>query len=171
MRRASLLAVLAVVIGSLAFANWPAARLPANVVADRVLIEKRAHRLTLFRNGVPLETYHVSLGAHPVGKKEREGDGRTPEGIYRIDRHHAQSRFHAALHVSYPNQEDVAHARALGVRPGGDIMIHGLPNGLGWLGRLQGLHDWTAGCVAVTDPQIDEIARAVPDETVVEIKP
>jgi len=106
-----------------------------------------------------------------MGKKEREGDSRTPEGIYRIDRHHSQSSFHMALHVTYPNSEDVAHARALGVSTDGDIMIHGLPNRLGWLGRLQRLRDWTAGCIAVTDREIEEIGRAVPDGTVVEITP
>jgi murein L,D-transpeptidase YafK len=171
MRRTVLLVIPAIIIGAIAFAGWPSAPLSPNAVADRLLIQKHAHRLTLYRSGVPLRTYPVSLGGHPKGKKEREGDKRTPEGIYRIDRHLSQSSFHRALHVSYPNSEDVAHARALGVRAGGDIMIHGLPNGLGWLGRLQRLRDWTAGCIAVTDREIEEIARAVPDGTVVEITP
>lgn len=171
MRRTVLLIVLAIVISAIAFANGPSAQLPSNAVADRVLIQKRAHRLTLYRNGVALKTYPVSLGRQPLGKKEREGDNRTPEGIYRIDRHHSQSRFHRALHISYPDAEDIAHARALGVSTGGDIMIHGLPNRLGWLGRLHRLRDWTAGCIAVTDGEIEEIERAVPDGTVVEITP
>jgi len=171
MRRTVLLVVLTLVIAAIAFASWPSAQLPSNVTADRLLIQKHAHCLTLYRNGVPLKTYAVSLGKHPMGKKERAGDQRTPEGIYRIDRHNLQSRFHMALHVSYPNSQDVAHARALGVPTGGDIMIHGLPNGLGWLGRLQRMRDWTAGCIAVTDREIEEIERAAPDGTIVEITP
>ena len=171
MRRIVLLVALALMIVAIAFASWPSASLRSGMTADRVLIQKRAHRLTLYRNGIPLKAYRVSLGKHPMGKKEREGDNRTPEGIYRIDRHNLQSSFHKSLHVSYPNSQDVAHARALGVPTGGDVMIHGLPNGLGWLGRLQRSRDWTAGCIAVTNSEIDEIERAVPNGTVVEITP
>lgn len=100
-----------------------------------------------------------------------EGDGRTPEGVYSIDRRKVKSTFHRALHVSYPNDDDLAQAKARSVSPGGDIMIHGLPNGLGFLGKLHLKGDWTAGCIAVTNPQIEEIWRAVPDGTKVEIVP
>ena len=103
--------------------------------------------------------------------KEREGDFRTPEGRYLIDYHKADSAFHRALHISYPNAEDRRRAEKLGVAPGGDIMIHGLPNGLGAAGETHRITDWTNGCVALTDQEIEQIWSAVPIGTPVEIKP
>ncbi|MDE0855509.1 MAG: L,D-transpeptidase family protein [Nevskia sp.] len=147
----------------------PPALAPAQ--ADRVLVEKAQRRLTLYRAGVPIRSYRVALGRQPLGPKQRAGDGRTPEGLYLVDGHKADSAFHQALHLSYPNAQDRARAAALGVPPGGDIMIHGLRNGLGWIGPLHRLSDWTRGCIALTDPEIDEVARLVPDGTVVEIRP
>lgn len=156
---------------SLSRRSLPASPLPSDVQADRILIEKTQHRLTLFRQGVPLKAYSVALGHGGLEAKTRAGDARTPEGIYVIDRRNARSGFHLALHVSYPLATDIEHARTLGVQPGGDVMIHGIRNGLGWVGKLHRTVDWTAGCVAVTDPEIEEIARAVPDGTTVEIRP
>ena len=118
-----------------------------------------------------LKTYRVALGGQPKGPKTREGDGKTPEGRYVIDRRNAKSRFHLALHISYPNTSDVDNARKLGVPPGGDIIIHGLPNGFGWMGALHTKWDWTDGCIAVTNAEIEEIWRAVPDGTPIEIRP
>jgi murein L,D-transpeptidase YafK len=164
------LSLVLIIIGGLTFANWPPRALPAGVTADRIVVRKEARELTLFCNGAPLKTYEVSLGEEPAGPKRREGDNRTPEGVYTIDRHKADSDFHLALHVSYPNAQDRARALQMGVPPGGDIMIHGLPNRLGWLGRFQRLVDWTAGCIAVTNPEIDEIYRATPDGTPIEIR-
>ena len=145
--------------------------LPSNSTADRVLVEKSARRLTLLRNGTLLKTYRVALGRAPVGPKEREGDQRTPEGIYQIDFHKEDSDYHRALHVSYPEQRDIDRAAASGVSAGSDIMIHGLPNGRGWIGAFHRRTDWTAGCIAVTDFEIEEIWRAVPDGTPIEIRP
>jgi murein L,D-transpeptidase YafK len=145
--------------------------LPSNSTADRVLVEKSVRRLTLLRNGTPLKTYRVALGREPVGPKEQEGDQRTPEGIYQIDFHKEDSDYHRALHVSYPEQRDIDRAAASGVSAGSDIMIHGLPNGRGWIGAFHRRTDWTAGCIAVTDLEIEEIWRAVPDGTPVEIRP
>jgi murein L,D-transpeptidase YafK len=145
--------------------------LPANSTADRVLVEKSARRLTLLRNGTLLKTYRVALGRVPVGSKEQEGDQRTPEGIYQIDFHKEDSDYHRALHVSYPEQRDIDRAAASGVSAGSDIMIHGLPNGRGWIGAFHRRTDWTAGCIAVTDFEIEEIWRAVPDGTPIEIRP
>jgi murein L,D-transpeptidase YafK len=145
--------------------------LPANITADRVLVEKSLRRLTLLRNGASLKTYRVALGRAPVGPKEQEGDQRTPEGIYLIDFHKEDSDYHRALHVSYPEQRDIDRAGASGVPPGSDIMIHGLPNGRGWIGAFHRRADWTAGCIAVTDFEIEEIWRAVPDGTPIEIRP
>jgi murein L,D-transpeptidase YafK len=138
--------------------------------ADFVLVEKARHSLTLFSHGRALRTYKVALGHGGLAHKRREGDGLTPEGRYRIDRRNARSRFHRALHISYPSARDIAAARARGERPGGDIMIHGLPNGSGWLGAEHRMMDWTNGCIAVTDEEIEEIWRAVPDGTAVEIR-
>lgn len=143
----------------------------SNVTADRVLVEKAARRLTLLRNGASLKTYRVALGRAPVGPKEQEGDQRTPEGIYLIDFHKEDSDYHLALHVSYPEQRDIDRAAAAGVPPGCDIMIHGIRNGKGWIGAFHRMTDWTAGCIAVTDFEMEEIWRAVPDGTTIEIRP
>ena len=145
--------------------------LPANAVADRVLVEKAARRLSLLRDGNPLKVYRVALGGDPIGAKEQEGDQRTPEGIYVIDFHKEDSDYHRALHVSYPDSRDIERAEAQGVSPGGDIMIHGIRNGRGWIGAFHRRTDWTAGCIAVTDFEIEEIWRAVPDGTPIEIRP
>lgn len=139
--------------------------------ADRILVEKSHRRLTLLWKGTPVKSYDVALGGAPAGRKQCQGDNRTPEGLYRIDARNAASRYHRALHVSYPNAQDLANARHLRCSPGGDIMIHGLPNGYGWLGASHRLHDWTLGCIAVTDAEIEEIWDAVPNGTAVEIRP
>ena len=145
--------------------------LPSDAVADRIRVEKAARRLTLLRGDNILKTYRVALGGAPVGPKEQEGDQRTPEGLYRIDFHKADSDYHLALHISYPEQRDIDRAAAQGVPPGSDIMIHGIRNGCGWIGAFHRRSDWTAGCIAVTDFEIEEIFRAVPDGTPIEIRP
>ena len=139
-------------------------------LADRVLILKSAHTMTLYAHGTPLRTYRVALGRGDGSAKNHEGDHNTPEGTYVIDARNPHSRFHRALHVSYPNAMDRAHAAARHEKPGGDIMIHGLQNGLGWLGQLHQLVDWTDGCVAVTDAEMDEVWSAVSTGTRVDIK-
>jgi murein L,D-transpeptidase YafK len=143
----------------------------APVQADRILILKSARKLTLLRNGKPLRTYLVSLGSNPIGAKERQGDRKTPEGLYRIDSRNAGSKFHRALHVSDPNAADRLRARRLHVAPGGEIMIHGWPNRWRALGFVLDHVDWTAGCIAVSDQEIEEIWKLVPNGTVVEIRP
>ncbi len=143
----------------------------APLAADRILVEKSRRRLTLIRNGVPVRTYQVALGQNPVGDKQRRGDMRTPEGVYRIEARVERSRFHLALRISYPDAAHLARARALGVSPGGDIMIHGLPNGQESVGAAHREYDWTEGCIAVTNEEIEEIWRAVPLGTVIEIRP
>jgi murein L,D-transpeptidase YafK len=143
----------------------------APIQADRILILKSARKLTLLRNGKPIRTYRVSLGSNPTGAKEQQGDGKTPEGLYRIDSRNAQSKYHRALHVSYPNAADRLRARRLHVAPGGEIMIHGWPNRWRALGFALHHVDWTAGCIAVSDQEIEEIWKLVPNGTVVEIRP
>jgi murein L,D-transpeptidase YafK len=120
--------------------------------------------MLLLRGNVVLRSYRIALGRDPVGHKQREGDGRTPEGRYIVDRRNPKSKFHLALHISYPNSDDVARAQAAGVDPGGDIMIHGLKDG-----ELRE-DDWTQGCIAVTDQEMDEIWGLVPDGTVIVIE-
>lgn len=162
-----------IVLGVVATLSIKASRLenplPANVTADKIRIEKSKRRLTLLNKNTPLKTYEISLGREPVEKKTEEGDGRTPEGIYSIDRRTINSKYHRALHISYPSAGDIAQAKARGVSPGGNIMIHGLPNGIGFIGKLHTKKDWTLGCIAVTNPEIEEIWRAIPDGATVEI--
>jgi murein L,D-transpeptidase YafK len=141
------------------------------VTADRVVVAKADRTLTLYRGTQVLRTYKIALGRNPVGPKEQQGDGRTPEGVYVIDGRNAQSAFHRSLHVSYPNGDDRRRAARRRVPPGGEIMIHGLPNGLGALGSAHLLRDWTEGCIAVMNDEIEEIWRLVPNGTRIEIRP
>jgi murein L,D-transpeptidase YafK len=139
--------------------------------ADQAIVVKSQHTLTLLSRGNVLRTYKVALGGSPIGAKEREGDHKTPEGHYILDRRNSKSRFYKSIHVSYPNEQDKKKASEHGVAPGSDIMIHGLPNGFGWLGATHRAHDWTDGCVAVTNAEMDEIWELVPDGTPIEIRP
>ena len=159
------------IVGAVVAAHLNLNPLPQDAVADRILVEKSARRLTLLRGETVLKTYRVSLGREPVGAKEFEGDQRTPEGIYTIDFHKPDSDYHLALHISYPEERDIERAAPHNRSAGSDIMIHGLRNGNGWIGGFHRQSDWTAGCIAVTDFEIEEIYRAVPDGTPIEIRP
>jgi hypothetical protein len=142
----------------------PAAdRLPAAARADRVFVLKSARTLTLMDHGRVLKEYKVALGGRPIGAKTRQGDHKTPEGSYILDQRIRRSQFYRSIHISYPGPEDRARAHTLKVSPGGDIMIHGLPNGFGFLGKSHLADDWTDGCIAVTNEEMDEIWRAVAD--------
>ena len=138
---------------------------------DKVLILKKDHKLLLLSGNKEVRSYRIALGGDSVGPKTYKGDNRTPEGFYAIDRRNAGSHYHRSLHVSYPNAQDRARAKRLGKDPGGDIFIHGLPNGQGWIGKAHVLHDWTLGCIAVTNEEIEEIWSLVPNGTAVEIRP
>lgn len=138
--------------------------------ADSIVVEKSRRQLSLYAGKTQIGSFSISLGTNPVGDKEREGDGRTPEGNYLIDRRISGSRFHLALHISYPNAADMGRALAAGVSPGGDILIHGSPywwpfDGLGPPG------DWTEGCIAVTNRDMDEIWKLVLDGATIDIRP
>ncbi|GFE56708.1 transpeptidase [Geobacter sp. AOG1] len=139
--------------------------------ADKILIEKQARRLTLISKGEVLKTYKIALGGNPTGPKERQGDNKTPEGTYVIDSRNKGSLYHLALHVSYPNERDKKRAKELGVSPGGNIMIHGIKNGFSWVGDAHTEVDWTKGCIAVTDEEIEEIGKLASNGTLVEIRP
>ena len=159
-----------IIVSTVPFLEEHRAPLPDHTKVDSIIVEKSIHRMTLFKDGELLRTYRVALGRGGPQPKSREGDARTPEGTYLIDNRNPHSIAHRALHISYPNATDAAAARARGVNPGSDIEIHGVRNGLGWIGRLHRLVDWTAGCIAVTNSEMDEIWRAVPDGTPIVIK-
>jgi murein L,D-transpeptidase YafK len=141
------------------------------IKADQVIVVKSQRTMTLLAHDKVLRTYKVALGGTPVGLKERQGDHKTPEGHYVLDRRNAHSRFYKSIHVSYPSAKDKQRAGQHGADPGGDIMIHGLPNGFGWLAATHLALDWTDGCIAVTDAEMHEIWALVPDGTPIEIRP
>lgn len=139
--------------------------------ADKIVIVKSAHTLTLMSGNQALRIYKVSLGRDPIGPKARKGDHRTPEGEYTIDAKKEHSRFYRALHISYPSPADQQRALVGAFDPRGDVEIHGIENGFGWIGQLQRSVDWTDGCIALTDSEMDEIWNSVKVGTRVEIKP
>jgi murein L,D-transpeptidase YafK len=132
-------------------------------VADAILVRKARREMILLRDGKPLRTYLIALGRTPIGPKRRQGDGKTPEGDYTITGRNRNSSYHRSLRISYPNPLDLSLARRLGVSAGGDLMIHGLPNGYGHVGAAHRTRDWTEGCIAVTNDEIEEIWNLVPD--------
>ena len=146
------------------------AKLEPNQTADKIVIIKSAHTMTLYSSGRSIKTYKVALGRGDGDAKQHRGDHETPEGNYLIDAKNAQSRFHLSLHVSYPNAEDKARARSLTLPTGGDIMVHGTEPKFAWLGGLQHDLDWTDGCIAITNKEMDEVWRAVPIGTPIEIR-
>ncbi|MCG7522115.1 murein L,D-transpeptidase family protein [Ruegeria sp. Ofav3-42] len=135
---------------------------------DHILIEKSARRLTATQNGAVVMQADVALGFAPEGDKQQEGDGKTPIGIFRIDRRNPQSAFHLSLGIDYPQLHDIERANLQGVDPGSDIFIHGQPNGVAGM-TLPG--DWTAGCVALSNAEMERLWSLTPDGTVVEIRP
>jgi len=139
--------------------------------ADRIVVFKSERKMELYRDGKVIKTYRVALGTNPLGSKTKKGDHRTPEGTYRVDSKNAHSQYHLSLHISYPDAKDRERARKLGVDPGGDVMIHGLPDQYAYLGALHRQYDWTWGCIAVTNDEIEEIWKLVPIGTTIEIKP
>ncbi len=144
-------------------------RTPLTGEIDRIEIDKSDRLLTVFRGGEALRSYNVALGFAPEGDKAQQGDGRTPEGTFRIDRRNPNSRFHLSLGIDYPQPDDIARAASAGVSPGGDIFIHGQPNGLGnWVTLAK---DWTAGCIAVSNAEMEELWRITPVGTEVVISP
>lgn len=161
-RRALLLALAALAL--------PVGAARAAGTADLVVVDKEARRLRLMREGRTIRTFRVSLGFDPVGHKQREGDGRTPEGLYVVEELKEDSDFHRALQISYPNPWDRRRAEANGEGPGGQIMIHGLPGESTEAEVGHGTADWTNGCIAVTNLEMDEVVRLVPVGTPVLIR-
>jgi len=139
--------------------------------AEKVLVLKSKRELQLFKNGKTFKTYDIGLGQQPRGHKTQQGDSRTPEGHYVIDFRNPRSKFTLSLHINYPKQNDIKRARARGVSPGGDIFIHGLPNGMRDFGKIFKNNDWTDGCIAVSNKTIRELWRLVKNGTPIEIRP
>lgn len=137
---------------------------------DLVRVDKSDRRLELIGGGKVLRSYSIALGGDPLGHKHQEGDQRTPEGRYVLDWRNPNSIAHRSIHISYPNADDLAAAKTRNVDAGGMIMIRGQPNGFGWWGWLLQLVDWTDGCIAVTDSDMDEIWAMVADGTPIEIE-
>lgn len=138
--------------------------------ADKVVVNKAESKLYVMKQGKPLKVYNVAFGSNPVGHKEQEGDGRTPEGQYHLDFKNPKSKFYKSIRVSYPNAYDVASAEARGVKPGGDIMIHGQPNGTASaLAKARQRSNWTEGCIAVTNHEMDHLWRMIDVGTPIEI--
>ena len=139
--------------------------------ADSVLVIKSESKFYLMKNGKEFKKYRVSFGANPKGHKLQEGDERTPEGKYVLDYKNANSAFYKSIHISYPNKQDRKKAKEIGVNPGGAIMIHGQKNGLGWLFFISKFFNWTDGCIALSNKDMDEVWDAVDVGTPIEIKP
>jgi len=172
MKRITIFGVaVALLVAGAAWANRGSDPLPSGTRADLIVVEKGKRLLTLYKNGAALRAYRVALGREPVGAKDREGDDRTPEGRYMIDYRDSESGFHRALHISYPSPVQTTRSKQGSYSAGGAIMIHGIRNGLGWIGRAHHMFDWTRGCIAVTNAEVDEIWRVVPDGTPIEIRP
>jgi murein L,D-transpeptidase YafK len=158
--------------GTILFLLWPfLLAQDLSVRIDRVVVYKQERKLLLLSQGKEVRSYKIALGSEAVGPKTRQGDHRTPEGIYVLDARNPNSHFYKAFHISYPNSKDIAAAKKLGVSPGGDIMLHGLGKEYAWVGKAHVLHDWTDGCVAVTNEEMDEMWKMVQIGTPIEIKP
>ena len=138
--------------------------------ADSVLVDKSDEKLYLLKDGAVIAEYSVAFGANPKGHKQQEGDERTPEGHYMLDFKKSDSAFYKAIHISYPNSADRQTAAERGVDPGGAIMIHGQRNWLGWLSVVTQRFNWTDGCIAVTNSEMDEIWSMVAIPTPIEIR-
>ncbi len=161
--------LLIILIGLLGFYFWPEKSLDSSKKIDKILVIKHKRELKVFSNKELLKTYKISLGKEPVGKKEFEGDKKTPEGIYYINDKNPESGYHLNLGISYPNELDKEHAEKMNKKPGGLIKIHGLKNGIGIIGKFHRFFDWTLGCVAVTNEEIEELYENVPIGTEIEI--
>lgn len=140
-----------------------------DVTIYKVYVDKSERVLKLMSQGAVIKTYHIALGDSPVGHKRQEGDERTPTGSYVLDYKNENSSYYRSIHVSYPNAADKAQAKKRGVSAGGDIMIHGQKNGLGHLAAITQQRDWTDGCIAVTNDEMDEIMALVAIDTPIEI--
>jgi murein L,D-transpeptidase YafK len=173
MRLISTLLLAPFVLAGLAWPVPATAQLPRAepVKADLVIVRKKDRTLELRRAGRIIKAFPIALGPSPAGPKRKEGDGRTPEGVYTLDWRNSNSQFYRAIHISYPRDDDQLHAVRWGVSPGGLIMLHGLPNGVSAARVGHPWNDWTNGCIAVTNEEMDQIWSMVEDGTTIIIYP
>ena len=157
--------------GLIVYYSYPESKLPKGAQIDKLVVYKSKRQLLAYSNEQLLKTYKISLGKQTVGAKEFEGDTKTPEGIYFINEKNSISGYHKNLGISYPNEKDKEHAKKLGKSAGGDIKIHGLRNGIGFVSKFQRWKDWTAGCVALTNTEVEELYNGVKIGAVIEILP
>jgi len=162
--------ILIIIFGVVIYYFYPEKKLPKGKIIDKIEVYKSKRKMFVYSDGKLLKTYTISLGRNPVGHKEVEGDFKTPEGIYEINAKNPNSGYHKNLGVSYPNEKDIEHAKSLGKSPGGDIKIHGIRNGSGFISKFQRWKDWTAGCIAVTNDEVDELYESVKIGAKIEIK-
>lgn len=171
LKRPIITILLLVILGLTIYYFLPESELPANASIDKIVVLKSRKQLLVYSDEKLLKTYTISLGFCPVGKKEFENDGRTPEGLYLINAKNPHSVCYKNLGISYPNQTDIRNAKNKGKIPGGDIKIHGLKNGHGFIGKFHRWRDWTDGCIGLTDAEVDELYDHTPIGTPIEIKP
>lgn len=150
---------------------YPEHKLPSNSKIDSLIVYKSKRELLAFSKGKIVKVYKISLGGNPTGKKEFEGDKKTPEGTYFINGKNDKSGYYKNLGISYPNKQELEFAKSKSKSAGGDVKIHGLRNGLGIIGKFHRWFDWTLGCIAVTNDEMEELYNAVPTGTKIEIKP
>ncbi|MEX2489144.1 MAG: L,D-transpeptidase family protein [Pseudomonadales bacterium] len=149
----------------------PGCKADSALYADLVLVKKAERKMYLLADDKVVREYDIALGDNPQGHKQKEGDERTPEGIYTLDKKKADSAYYKAIRISYPAEQDRIAAQRAGVSPGGQIMIHGQKNGFGWLADKTQRYDWTDGCIAITDPEMDEVWSLVDVGTPIVIQP
>ena len=170
-RKIILSVVLLTLVGLSVYYFYPEKKLPNDVQIDNIVVYKSKRQLLVYSDGQLLKIYKISLGKQPIGAKEFEGDKKIPEGIYFINDKNPNSSYHKNLGISYPDKDDIENAKQLGKPAGGDIKIHGLRNNMGFIGKFHRWFDWTLGCIAVTDEEIDELYDAVKVGACIEIKP
>lgn len=165
------LSLLALLVAAAVYYFFPEKKLPQGAVIDKLVVYKSTHKMLVYQGNKLLKTYTVAIGRNTHGDKQEEGDKRTPEGCYTINDRNPNSSHYKNLGISYPNAADRAAARKKGKSPGGDVKIHGLKNGRGYIGKFHRWMDWTAGCVAVTNEEMEELYVAVKTGAVIEIYP
>jgi murein L,D-transpeptidase YafK len=158
-------------LGLTVYYFYPEHKLPADIQIDILVVYKSQRKLLAYSNGQHVKTYKIAIGRQPVGDKEFEGDKKTPEGLYFINDKNPNSGYHKNLGISYPDKDDVENAKLLGKTTGGDVKIHGLRNKIGFIGKFHRWYNWTLGCIAVTNEEINELYNAVQIGTQIDIKP
>ncbi|MGN8057754.1 L,D-transpeptidase family protein [Pedobacter sp. 22163] len=171
MKKAIFFIILFFIIGAVIYNLYPENKLPTNTEIDYIIVKKSNRQLLAYSKQKLIKTYQISLGDSPVGHKEFEGDEKTPERVYVINAKNPNSGYYKNLGVSYPNKKDIAKAKLVSKDPGGDIKIHGIRNHLGFIGKFQRFFDWTNGCMALTNNEVDELFYAVNIGTKIEIWP